>query len=340
MLVDEFRGRPDDETIDDHSGRASAQWRSESNDDDMKAFPLIPALLLALNAVGQDNEAQDLIAKPDPEELKELYDRYVKSDFSKIASELAKAGANSSGLMMGCPTSEQLEKPWEVNRHWTLVSAWDHHTKNLAEHFETLMVVVEDKEVGDSGRRWALRDVGVRLRSAENATARKEKWVPDFPGAVKRLRVIVEDETESDSFRRAVLAQVNRHGDPNQHVDLLVGLSDRVPEWTKRAEEFRRAASVIKPEKLTPKNRARILRYAMNLLEKTDDGAGYGYFLAMTIGYLAGVAPVAVGKSPFQPDQELEKYQDGNGGLKESFFQDTVENARSWWAKNQAEFGG
>ncbi|MES2922205.1 MAG: hypothetical protein V4819_11700 [Verrucomicrobiota bacterium] len=73
-------------------------------------------------------------------------------------------------------------------------------------------------------------------------------------------------------------------------------------------------------------------------MEKIDDGrSGAGYFLAIHVGHFLGIPPVRGGKGSFVPDQQLREYQ-GPHGLSESFFQDTVTNARKWWDANKARY--
>jgi len=50
------------------------------------------------------------------------------------------------------------------------------------------------------------------------------------------------------------------------------------------------------------------------------------YFLAIKTGDYVG--------QEFKPDQKAKRYQ-GEYGLTDSFFADTVANALSWWAKNR-----
>jgi hypothetical protein len=52
--------------------------------------------------------------------------------------------------------------------------------------------------------------------------------------------------------------------------------------------------------------------------------------------FLASHLEAYLGKT-FTPNQREEKYQ-GKNGLNESFFADTVANARAWWAKNKKEY--
>jgi hypothetical protein len=57
----------------------------------------------------------------------------------------------------------------------------------------------------------------------------------------------------------------------------------------------------------------------------------------MDLGKFVGIQGLDAWKHAFTPDQNLPQYQ-GKNGLTDSFFQDTVSNARKWWLDNSNQY--
>lgn len=82
--------------------------------------------------------------------------------------------------------------------------------------------------------------------------------------------------------------------------------------------------------KKAPEWKARVLRYAFAVIQARrvalPDRLDYGYFLASSLqGYVG---------TQFVPNQSDPKYE-GENGLKDAFFIETVENALRWWENNK-----
>lgn len=308
----------------------------------MKSVLATLILFLALSVFGQDiiQLNQDPI---DSEELKRVYDHYVGNEFAGIASELAKR-VGENPILQGYISQEKLDAPWTHSLALTLSSAWQFHTNYAArkeprgKKFEVLMTVLENREVG-SGRILALSEISIRLRWGSHPVA-DDKRLPPVKDSISRLRVIAFNQGEGTSLRQAIVPILYEHGDPNDYLDLAIGLTSKEKSPLAVAESFRFATPVRNSERLTTENRAKYLNHAFQLLESIDDKkSGAGYFLAMHIGGFVGVQPVRTGQGPFAPDQTLEEYQ-GEYGLTDSFFQKTVDNAMDWWQKHRNEYQG
>jgi hypothetical protein len=279
----------------------------------------------------------------DPAELKKTYNRYAGSAFPTIAHELAKRVGENLSLESYIP-NEKLAQPWTHSLSLTLSQAWRFHTDYAARKeprgkiFGILMNVVEDDEVGP-GRRIALGEIATRLHWGSYPVTNDES-LPPIEDTVRRLSTIAQDQNENAELRRAVVPILYQYGDPNAYLDLAIELTSPETSPLAIAEAFRFATPVRNSDRLTPENVARYLNHAFQLLEDIDDKkSGTGYFLAMHIGAFVGVEPVSPGQGSFAPDQRLPEYQ-GEHGLKDSFFQATVDNAMKWWAENKNKYQG
>jgi hypothetical protein len=104
-----------------------------------------------------------------------------------------------------------------------------------------------------------------------------------------------------------------------------------------RGEQFRSGTELLRGS-LSFENRKLLYNYGFTLLGQIDDGkTGKGYGLALHLGRFVGIKSIHDVQATFQADQRLPEYQ-GEHGFKDSFFQDTVNNARNWWAENQKDF--
>jgi hypothetical protein len=125
--------------------------------------------------------------------------------------------------------------------------------------------------------------------------------------------------------------------DANAYMHALIEACDRIKDALPRSERFRFATERL-AGKISAESKKMILNYGFAQLTHIDDGeSGRGYFLAMHLGSIIGIKPIRDGQGAFAPDQRLQQYQ-GEHGLKDSFFQDTVNNAQEWWRKNKKDY--
>jgi hypothetical protein len=122
--------------------------------------------------------------------------------------------------------------------------------------------------------------------------------------------------------------------DADAYVHVLIEACDRIKDASSRSERFRFATESL-AGKVSAESKKMILNYGFAQLTQIDDGkSGRGYFLASHLGSIIGIKPIRTGQGAFAPDQRLHQYQ-GEYRLKESFYQDTVNNAQEWWRKNK-----
>jgi hypothetical protein len=125
--------------------------------------------------------------------------------------------------------------------------------------------------------------------------------------------------------------------DADVYMRVLIDACDRIKDSSPRSERFRFATERL-AGKISADSRKAILNYGFAQLRQIDDGkSGRGYFLAMHLGSIIGIKPIRDGQGAFAPDQRLQQYQ-GEHGLKDSFFQDTVNNAQEWWRKHERDY--
>jgi hypothetical protein len=125
--------------------------------------------------------------------------------------------------------------------------------------------------------------------------------------------------------------------DADAYMRVLIEACDRINDSLPRSERFRFATERL-AGKISAETKTVILNYGFAQLSKIDDGkSGRGYFLATHLGSIIGIKPIRGGQGAFAPDQRLQQYQ-GEHGLKDSFFQDTVNNAQEWWRKNKKDY--
>jgi hypothetical protein len=151
------------------------------------------------------------------------------------------------------------------------------------------------------------------------------------------LERIAYDKAQPQGIEIKVAEILVQRADANAYLRLLMKACDRIKDSLPRSERFRFATERLSG-KISAESKKLLLNYGFAQLSQIDDGkSGKGYFLAMHLGDVAGIKPVREGQGAFAPDQRLPQYQ-GERGLKDSFFQDTVDNAQKWWRKNQKDF--
>jgi hypothetical protein len=155
--------------------------------------------------------------------------------------------------------------------------------------------------------------------------------------AKSSLERIVREETEPPAIAVKAAEILLQKEDANTFFPVLVAACKRIKNPLPRSEQFRFATQQLSV-KLNNENRKLFLNYGFSLLSQIDDKkSGTGYFLAGHLGDFIGIKPVRDGQCAFAPNQLLPKYQ-GKHGLTDSFFQETVNNARKWWRKNERRY--
>jgi len=82
---------------------------------------------------------------------------------------------------------------------------------------------------------------------------------------------------------------------------------------------------------LSDKNRRLVLAAGFEVLKDwTESELQHGYFVATQLGFILKI------RDEFAPNQKARKYQ-GEHGLTDEFFIDTVKNALRWHAKNEKD---
>ena len=199
-----------------------------------------------------------------------------------------------------------------------------------------MLSIVEDPENGP-GRLVAINAIRSYVREMKD---RPEEDTQVFHETLKRLALLARDPKTPLEGRGLLVCTLYEYADPNEWLDAAIEYSDAQPTAVQKGETFRfftpkKPLCVSLPRKTQETlNRA---SFRHELLEKMDDGNGTGYFLAMHLGGIVGIKPVGRENSAFTPDRSLPKYQDGHG-LAPAYFQETVDNARAWWAEHKSEY--
>lgn len=178
----------------------------------------------------------------------------------------------------------------------------------------------------DSGGTVLLTLLGAAKETSERSRVLMDlthRWVPDAETPVATL---LKNPEEDLMVRTTAALALILHGQADYH-DLLLGYA-KEGSFADRKRWFD-LLSDPRHKKKTGVD-AKVVRMGFSLIEedrRVSPGYVHGaYFLAIKTGDYVG--------KEFKPDQKAERYQ-GEHGLKENFFADTVANALSWWAKNR-----
>jgi hypothetical protein len=268
----------------------------------------------------------------------EAYERLAFAEFPKFAAKLATLLATQPVLSGIGPRTK---KPWlEIQFgvpdriQFTVSQLWFLNTEGSTPsgHLVGLMLaLIEDPSIGP-GRSVAVSDLRIRLHNGKYSA---DPTVPPLGNILRRLDRSVRDATMPNAIRRSIVAILFEHGDPNHYLDLAIELTSAEGAPGYQAEAFRNCTPMFQSAAFTDANRRRFVRHCYDLLDKIDDGrSGAGYFLAGHVGSFLSITPIREYAGPFAPDSHLPKYQNN----RESFFQDTVANARKWWDENKANY--
>ena len=274
------------------------------------------------------------------EQRGEAYARIAKAEFPAMAPKLL-ALISTHPVLTGI--GPRTKEPWKEEKlipgdriGCTLWQIWDgftHATPQRGAHFPLFLDLLDYAPAGDA-RSIVISQLKSRLSFG---VALGDKTLPPMAEILPRLDRLVRDHSYPSPLRRQLLEILFKYADPNEYLDLAIDLT-REGTPIRQAEDFRFATPTDQASRFTPANRKKYVVHCYHLLQTIDDGhSGAGYFLATHIGHFLGVKPIVRGESPFKPDQRLPEYRE-DGGLKKSFFQDTVNNARKWWDEHKAEY--
>lgn len=170
-------------------------------------------------------------------------------------------------------------------------------------------------------------------RTAEKSrlilTIRQYQWCP---AAEQYLRGLCEAEQESLDIRRLAVESLLDHCQLDTYMPIALEIILAHEKGLRRCEAFNsttnRGAGLFK---LSEENRRAVLTAGFDILaELPNEELQVGYSVARRLGYILKV------RNEFAPDQRAAKYQ-GQYGLKDEFFIDTVKNAREWRANHTGE---
>ncbi|HSH93885.1 MAG TPA: hypothetical protein VK968_07050 [Roseimicrobium sp.] len=185
------------------------------------------------------------------------------------------------------------------------------------------------------------------LRTATSSSQRRMvihtlayAWNPE---ALTDLLRIASDPNEDLETQAAAVSVLMRRDDNHRHVLAAIEiirrgettkltrrpLSAELPPIQRKLYLFQAIISGAQVELLPPGDRAQLVQVGMSLLrELPETDLRSGYFVAGLLGRMVN-AP-----DNFAPNQRDYRIKNGGGGLKDTFFTDTVKNALAWQETN------
>ena len=160
------------------------------------------------------------------------------------------------------------------------------------------------------------------------------RWSHWFTDAEPVLADIASNKERALHLRlNSVIALLGRC-DINRYMPLALEIVRLTNEGMPRSQAFSDATNLgNRLYTLTYANREAVLSSGFDILKRlSDEDLRHGYFVALDLGFILKI------EDDFKPNQREEKYQ-GEHGLADEFFEDTVRNALAWYSKNMAENG-
>jgi len=259
----------------------------------------------------------------------QAYERLSNADFSTFAAKLLRLPGAHSFAHEGVEIRTQ--RPWS-DPAYTLRQLWKNRTYDLPT--DPFVSLLDDPSIGD-GAFWMMERLEGVLQGLRSSL---DKSPPSIESVLKHLENFAIAPHQSISLRRTIVGKLIEHGDPNRYLDLAIELCSVENSPSGRAEAFRFCLRTP-ASRLSEPNRKKVVRRLFQWLEAMDDGhSGSGVGAAETVGAFAGVPAEHGSDRPFVPDPKLPQYKKEDGNVDESFFQDTVRNARKWWEEHKAEY--
>lgn len=289
----------------------------------MKTLTTTVLLLLAVSLVhGAERGLQGDWSRDDltPDERTALVEKSKKEPFAKIAPILLKTLVDCQPFYGINPWGDT---PWNndrlraPDRTYLMASAvWQHlmESRDDLVKARTILSLLQ-KASGQTEK-------SILIRAIMN-----HQWCPD---AEEALLGIAKDKQEYLGIRRAAASTLLSRCDINTHMPLAVEIILAHKKGLDRCQAFNFTTNYgNRLFTLTEQNRRRLLAAGFQTItEIPDKDLQVGYFVARRLGCILKV------QDEFAPNQKKRKYQ-GEHGLTDEFFMDTVKNAKAWYSRNK-----
>lgn len=217
------------------------------------------------------------------------------------------------------------DKPWNSDllkggaRNYVMADVvWAHHMRQRddPERARVLLRLFQTHKHPD-----------VRFRIVDSMT--HDHWIPEMESV---LAPLLDDSTIHVESRHTILIALLERVDLNKYLHRVIRFVREEKDWYERLRYYNRLTNFgNRAFTLTKANRKALLDLGFQLLEDIPrDKLQRGYFVARQLGFFVKA------KNTFAPDQSAPQYQ-GEGKLKDSFFEDTVRNALAWRRQNRSE---
>jgi hypothetical protein len=289
-------------------------------------------MLLALTvslAQGADSSIEDAWSKEDlsPDQRTELVERSKKEPFAEIAPVILKALCEDQPLY-DHGINPRGDTPWNDDRlsprdrTYLMASAvwWHHMTPKDDPAKAKVILSLLRKASGRPEKRVLIAAITYHL---------------SCPDAEAVLLDLAKDKKEDPDIRRAAASALLSRGDINVYMPLVVEVILAHDKGLPRCQAFNFTTNEgNRLFSLNEKNRRMLLAAGFQIItELSDEDLGTGYFVARRLGFILKI------QDEFAPNPRAEQYQ-GEHGLTDAFFIDTVKNARAWYRKHKDEILG
>jgi hypothetical protein len=291
----------------------------------MKTIATTILLVLAVSLVhGDESDLKHDWSKDDlsPSERTALVEKSKKEPFATIAPVLLKVLVGDQPIYGINPWGDT---PWNNDRlrprdkTYLMASAvWQHHMEPRDDlEKATILLSLLQKASGRS-------DKGILIGAIMNS-----QWCPD---AEKVILGIAKDEKEDLGIRRASASALLSRCNIDTYMPLAVEIILSHDKGMPRNQAFNLTLNQgNRLFSLSEKNRRLVLAAGFKVLtDWTESELQHGYFVARQLGFILKI------RDEFAPDQKARKYQ-GEHGLTDDFFSDTVKNALRWYSKNKKD---
>jgi len=298
-------------------------------------------LALALTLCLRTARADDLDQLADPtitgDERGQVYARLKEVPFPPIAARLLTA--IDSHPVHACKVRPT--KPWsdanlsEGDRiACTLQKLWEAQlarAKTPGQNIEVLLNLIDDTSLGKV-RGLPVNDVFVCLGATRRSP---DPAMPPLEMILKRLERPAFDSKEPADLRAHIVRILYKHGDPNRYLDLALQISSTGQTLDEQVSLLVYSACLNQSQRLSTENRAKYVQRCGALLERTGfEDTALAWVMASQFGDFLGIPPERPGLGAFVPDYNKPEYKNGA----KRWDEDTIKNARAWWAKHKLEY--
>lgn len=289
----------------------------------MKRLITTIALALVVSFVqGAEFNTKDAWAKQDlaPDERTALVERSKGEPFAEIAPILLK-------MLVDCQPFYGInpwgDTPWNNDRltprdrTYLMASAvWQHHlsSKDNSENSKAVLSLLQKS----SGKTEQSILIGAILN---------HKWCPEAESVLLNL---AKNTEEGLGIRRSSVSALLSRCDINTYMPLAVEIILAHKKGLDRCEALHLTTNQgNRLFTLTEQNKRRLIAAGFqSIVELPDNDLQTGYFAARHLGFILKIP------EEFAPDQKARRYQ-GEHGLTDEFFIDTVKNALKWYSENK-----